>query len=586
MSTSLQTRAKSAAAPSLAESRGGMLQRKCACGTHTIAGGECDGCSTKAGGVLRRKAAGSGHASGVPPVVGEVLSSPGSPLDRGTREFMESRFNHDFSRVRVHADSRAAESASAVSALAYTVGRHVVFAEGRYAPQTSQGRTLLAHELAHTIQQGEGSAAGGLTLGAVDDSFERAADAAADAALSGRGPRVASPPMPLMSSPRVQRQPDTGKGQPPGSKPTAGAPDPVMNFEVAGKDKVKWRVGYDTEAQARAPHERIKALHIKVEGIVKEGKHYTFYYYPLTKGEAEAAAAAKEKSAGAKYKVEAKRDEFAKSYYVSVRYECPEAIPARTGFKVWAKCFATEAEAKKQVGKFTAAKVTAEVVKVDEKQFGVYYKPLTEAEAQAAGTAAAKARPGFAEGMYKVKTSEKEDLDTYTYSITTECPKGYEDRGNFHVTSYVVAKESEFPATPTVKDPCGLKGTYRETFLFQTSKAPRGVKMQGTGKTMGGKYVHYGAKNGKDCFEETSCVLTASAGKCATAGRTAAVDFSVIKKGSTILIEDIGERVAEDTGGKFKGGVKKIDIYQPESMSMDEANRATYGSKKVCLKKP
>ena len=78
---------------------------------------------------------------------------PGEPLDAGTLAFMEPRFNYNFSKVRVHADSRAAESARSVNALAYTVGRDVVFGAGQYAPTTLSGRQLLAHELTHVVQQ-------------------------------------------------------------------------------------------------------------------------------------------------------------------------------------------------------------------------------------------------------------------------------------------------------------------------------------------------------------------------------------------------------------------------------------------------
>lgn len=88
-----------------------------------------------------------------PPIVHEVLRSRGEPLDPGTRDSMETRFGHDFSQVRVLADARAAESAKAVNSLAFTVGRQVVFAKGRYAPHTPEGTRLLAHELTHTIQQ-------------------------------------------------------------------------------------------------------------------------------------------------------------------------------------------------------------------------------------------------------------------------------------------------------------------------------------------------------------------------------------------------------------------------------------------------
>lgn len=88
-----------------------------------------------------------------PPLVHETLQSSGQPLDSSTQEFMQSRLGHDFSRVRVHADAQAAESARSINALAYTVGNDVVFGAGRYAPGMTAGRKLLAHELMHTKQQ-------------------------------------------------------------------------------------------------------------------------------------------------------------------------------------------------------------------------------------------------------------------------------------------------------------------------------------------------------------------------------------------------------------------------------------------------
>ncbi len=102
---------------------------------------------------------GATDTSSIPPVVHAVLNSgEGQPLDTTTRAFMESRFEYDFSKVRVHTDSQAAESARAVNALAYTVGRDVVFGRGQYASATDEGRRLLAHELAHVVQQtGEAS---------------------------------------------------------------------------------------------------------------------------------------------------------------------------------------------------------------------------------------------------------------------------------------------------------------------------------------------------------------------------------------------------------------------------------------------
>src|SRR5262249_49688029 len=70
-----------------------------------------------------------------------------------TRSFFESRFHHDFSLVRIHANSEAAESARALEATAYTVGHHLVFGAGEYSPGTPAGKKLLAHELTHVVQQ-------------------------------------------------------------------------------------------------------------------------------------------------------------------------------------------------------------------------------------------------------------------------------------------------------------------------------------------------------------------------------------------------------------------------------------------------
>gem|GEM_PF-6745389 len=92
-----------------------------------------------------------------PPIVQEVLHSSGRPLDKATRAFMEPRFGYDFSHVRVHTDALAERSTRNVNALAYVVGRDIVFGAGQYAPHINAGRHLLAHELAHVMQQGNNS---------------------------------------------------------------------------------------------------------------------------------------------------------------------------------------------------------------------------------------------------------------------------------------------------------------------------------------------------------------------------------------------------------------------------------------------
>jgi hypothetical protein len=102
---------------------------------------------------VQRKAEPSGSVTTGSADLDSVLRSPGRPLDRATRREMESRIGYDFSTVRLHTDSPAAESAKSLSAQAYTVGSNVVFAPGRFAPQTTEGRRLLAHELTHVVQQ-------------------------------------------------------------------------------------------------------------------------------------------------------------------------------------------------------------------------------------------------------------------------------------------------------------------------------------------------------------------------------------------------------------------------------------------------
>ncbi len=176
-----QAKAKATSVPPV---HSNLLQRKCACGGTPGPTGECEECRKKR---LQRKVAQPSiltpQHSQVLPVVHEVLRSPGKPLDRETRAFMEPRFGHDFSHVRVHTDDKAAESARAVSALAYAVGRDLVFAHGHYAPGTKEGRRLLAHELAHVTQQDTSDQPRDLQ---VDTGGEREAEAVADSALSPR----------------------------------------------------------------------------------------------------------------------------------------------------------------------------------------------------------------------------------------------------------------------------------------------------------------------------------------------------------------------------------------------------------------
>lgn len=159
------------------------LQRKCACDGNHGPRSECEECHEKR---LERQHSVISPlaASAVPSIVQEVLRSSGEPLDSAMRGLMEPLFGHDFSRVRVHTDARAASSARAVQARAYTVGRHVAFGPNEYAPATERGRGLLAHELAHTIQQRD--AAGSRPPPDANGVFESSANAAARNVASGQ----------------------------------------------------------------------------------------------------------------------------------------------------------------------------------------------------------------------------------------------------------------------------------------------------------------------------------------------------------------------------------------------------------------
>lgn len=146
MSAQATAQTQMMAKPTFTPVTSGLLQR-------CTATAECSECRKKRESMLQRVAINSSSVNDVPPIVHEVLRSPGQPLDPATRAFMEPRFGHDFSEVRVHTDAKAAESARSVNALAYTVGRNVVLGEGHYAPRARTGRSILAHELAHVVQQ-------------------------------------------------------------------------------------------------------------------------------------------------------------------------------------------------------------------------------------------------------------------------------------------------------------------------------------------------------------------------------------------------------------------------------------------------
>jgi hypothetical protein len=162
--------------PAVSDAPSGVVQRQCACGRDMESSSdECAECKKEHEGSLQRAAASTDRVDAAPPIVDHVLRSSGQPLDNSTRAFFEPRFGFNLDSVRVHADAQAARSADAVRARAYTVGSDIVFAENQLSVSSDEGRRLLAHELAHVVQQGAAprSGAGRSVAPSAGDSLRR-----------------------------------------------------------------------------------------------------------------------------------------------------------------------------------------------------------------------------------------------------------------------------------------------------------------------------------------------------------------------------------------------------------------------------
>ncbi len=137
--------------------------------------------------------------AGTPARVHDVLRSPGKPLDSSLRSAMQSRFDQNFDSVQVHADDNAGQAANALDARAFTQGSHIVFAPGEYAPTTPSGQRLIAHELAHVVQQTSEDALDQpeSRLSQPGDAAEYEAESAADRVLAGERVTISQTPSAL-----------------------------------------------------------------------------------------------------------------------------------------------------------------------------------------------------------------------------------------------------------------------------------------------------------------------------------------------------------------------------------------------------
>jgi hypothetical protein len=244
MSVPKQRQVKPAAARRIAPSTKPLVQRKCGCGKAASVTGKCAECGSDRM-LLQRRAGHRSEPAAVPSIVHDVLRSPGTPLDSTTRSFMDPRFGYDFSRVRVHTDAMAAESARAVNARSYTVGPHVVFDAGEYHPGSTGGKRLLAHELAHVIQQGDGSdLPSQLTLGSAGSDLEREADDLSERAINAPEPKkpgqaneknaARTDVSPGDEDPRQRVDPEIARGSGAGDRSDGGNPRPAVTQRHPG----------------------------------------------------------------------------------------------------------------------------------------------------------------------------------------------------------------------------------------------------------------------------------------------------------------------------------------------------------------
>ena len=178
------------------------LQRACACGSH--AQGECESCRKKR--VQRRAETGGSPPS---PVKAAEFERGGRPLGERWRQQLEPLFRASLAAVRIHDDEGSHRAAERLEARAFTLGQHIHFASGQFHPGAREGLHLLAHEVAHTIQQrgvGSSVAADAVDIDAPDSMLERAADASADAVVAGRATAVRPGSAGLAVPPLLQRK--------------------------------------------------------------------------------------------------------------------------------------------------------------------------------------------------------------------------------------------------------------------------------------------------------------------------------------------------------------------------------------------
>lgn len=510
---------------------------------------KCSKCMEEEKPILRKAENHASIVKNAPPIIDEVVNSGGQSLDTTTQEFMESRFGYDFSDVRVHTDAKAVESARTINALAYTVRNNIVFAAEQYKPETKDGKQLLAHELTHVLQQQSETlktkpllqkAEGDISNNIARDSKYNVEDAIAslefalflaESALSDSS--FSATKQAKIESQMIKLQPLVEQLE--NAKGTNGQgivfgfdPDPKENEINPGDaersiEELYADLPFPSSDQAITESETQNQSDVIQAKTLPGGLQVTPLKLP------------------------------------SVQRVAPIVVPII----------------------IILGGLLASGCKKEEKKES---PPDSSASSPPTGpTPSASASKNTPPPPPPPSVVPPTSAPPQPFA----CPTGYKDLGQFTITIYILAQEKDFPQTPKVKDPCGLKGEFSNDFLFQTKDCPRGVKTQGSGLSLSGKFIHY---KGNDCFEEVPCPITKSQ-KCATSGRTVAVHKpkesgktqpGEIKLGHELFIEDFGSRVAEDTGGNITEG--RIDIYFGTDKNCAEAEKFGRQKKKVCRK--
>jgi hypothetical protein len=170
-----------------------MLQRKCGCGAHSNGAEQCEACRNNQQRTLLPFASRHDDIGSIARNVRPAPATSGQPLDENSQARFEQALGIDLSGVKIHTDQSATRSTRELGARAYTVGHNIVFDAEHYAPETTAGRRLMAHELTHVVQQRHAQDTPGERFSKPGDQHEKEANRIADTIIAGgRAPTIGS----------------------------------------------------------------------------------------------------------------------------------------------------------------------------------------------------------------------------------------------------------------------------------------------------------------------------------------------------------------------------------------------------------